>query len=293
MRNGNQRTQLLPHSFIGFKHFILTLACLLGSATLASGATPVLIVMGGYQSCPPTTEFVTSPFSAQVSQMSEKVTSLKQSLQDAYRKKPQTIFTCYTGILKGMTIDRFELWMSHDPNFTVRSEITLYSSLIHDSSTLLPLYRDLRTRFEQIDEPEVFLVGHSYGGWTASHVAQHFGKDFEMVGLTTLDAIHPGQCKPLELIGRVLSFRVPKGCRQFPSDIDAQTLKEKLQWWQNFYQNSYPVLHSGPVSELESRPFTERHFFQNILIKQFSADAHSAVARHPLPWLRAQALMRN
>ena len=265
-----------------------------GNADDAVSSHPVIVVMGGYNSCPRTTEWFNSTKGAKTIDLAKKADQLREELKGRYGVDPKVIYTCYTGILKGLTIDRLEFWESPLREFGVRSETTMYSSLISGNNVLIPFLRRIKSQLRELPSPHVYLVGHSYGAWTAVHTAISLQEEFSVVGLLTIDAISPVHCKPVKMILSGLLLRSPLGCRQFPRDLRPDWLLPNVDWWQNVYQDGFYFLHSSAVIELEesSEDRPEGHL-KNVVVREFSWDPHGSLGNHTLPWSLALQLIRS
>ncbi len=115
---------------------------------------------------------------------------------------------------------------------------------------------------------QVYLAGHSYGGWLALKAGLALDEEVNVEGLFTIDAISRPNC----------SFANPAQCTQFPSDVTpAQrlTLKERTDTWVNFYETQTSFLHSSPAAEAD----------ENLQI----ATTHTAIDSHVSVWNRLTA----
>lgn len=251
----------------------------------ARGATPVVVVSGGFQSCPATREITPLPKAVKTRFLGRKVEAIAGRLKE--RGPIRTIYTCYTGLLADLTVDRFDLWISTDRHFKTKEVHSFYSTLFRSADALLPLYRYVRRVLEEVDDPRLYGLGHSYGGWTAAHVLGHFGWEYRASGLVTLDAISPLECKPLRLVGRTLTFRGTKDCLKAPSDLTATKIAPLVASWRNFYQDGGYLLHSGPIPHLDTiakRHGLPRDRFANTRITRFTLRPHGALGENKKIW---------
>jgi pimeloyl-ACP methyl ester carboxylesterase len=250
--------------------------------------TPIILVLGGYQSCPLSRELVVMPTAGTIAKMEPGITALKSDFERAHGQTPKFLFACYTGILRDMTLDRLELWISYQSNFGSKQVHKLRSSGIRDRSAISPLYRTVSDFVDPLSNPKIYIVGHSYGGWSAIQVAQELGdRGFHVSGLTTIDPINPVLCKPRALAGNILSSgSAPLGCLTAPSDFDSRIFQH-VSWWRNFYQKQTTILHSDAIQQLEFyNPGTDRKsdFGNSLIRKNGNIDVHSALAHDENIW---------
>ena len=124
----------------------------------------------------------------------------------------------------------------------------------------------------------VYLIGHSYGGWSVMKLAMMLLDKYSVEGLVTIDPISPLSCTPAD----VLSFFSSKGCQQAPSDIsatDRDRLKSEISSWAHFYQTQFERLHSSA--------YVEPHFVRKLSFaaeSPFYNDPHALIGRDPRIW---------
>jgi pimeloyl-ACP methyl ester carboxylesterase len=94
-------------------------------------------------------------------------------------------------------------------------------------------------------EPAVFIVGHSYGGWLAMHLAETLSLPQKLDALVTVDPIST-ECGPA---GVVLGS---SACSGAPTDLNNVAIKSHAGRWVNFYQDSDWWLHSSSIPEAEN-----------------------------------------
>ena len=115
------------------------------------------------------------------------------------------------------------------------------------------------TYSEPTDEPvmDVFIAGHSHGGWMAMRVAYHLSyvKNLEIKELLTIDPVSYNLCAskwfPVHVIVNTLRWwGEPHDCHRAPRDlepIEARIAKATNGNWTNIYEESMPYLSSGPI----------------------------------------------
>ena len=89
----------------------------------------------------------------------------------------------------------------------------------------------------------IYIAGHSYGGWRAMRLAERLGHLYDIRGLYTMDPISPVNCGTFQFLTGY------KGCKEAPTDLDRERIKENSQIWVNFYQNRDKGLHSSEIEE--------------------------------------------
>ncbi len=99
---------------------------------------------------------------------------------------------------------------------------------------------------------EVYLTGHSYGGWSAMKVAPAVGAARRINVLMTLDPISAVTCTPAT---GVLQFFSTAGnsCNESPRDFGAsglRSIRAATDKWINFYQTANRSLHSSAIPEV-------------------------------------------
>lgn len=279
--------------------FAFAVAALLVSCStrIAQGAgegrNPVVIVVGGYQSCPKTKEILRLP----VPTITDIAAAAVAPGSRAYPQRgasPRYLFGCYTGLL-GASMGRIEFRYSPDPRFKAFRSIPIDSRRLSDPKPLEPFFEFLRAEISAVPRPETYLVGHSYGAWTAIHAAGILSRSLRIGGLATLDPISPVRCKPDALIYNMLArLRSPSGCQSAPPDLfesDLSRLGLSLPWWLNFYQTQFRFVHSSAISAIEAMnadPAVPKRGY-NLLVRMrgtnpFFNDHHSNLSVHSDAW---------
>jgi hypothetical protein len=128
------------------------------------------------------------------------------------------------------------------------------------------IQKDLRLFAKQNSEKElpkadIFIVGHSHGGWMAMKVAyqMRFIEVAKLQQLLTIDPISYTLCAshwfPFHVLYNTFNWLgEPDNCHKAPADLDhiiptiAQTASQR---WVNIYQDSMPYLTSGPIEQAD------------------------------------------
>lgn len=201
--------------------------------------TPVLAFLGGYTSCP-TGGTAAGPAAMDLADI---FLNVKEALKEnGYKNEPAFILSCY----------------SIDP-----AVVTYVISSTPDKTknrAVDAMQRDFTSLLESVSNPQVFMVGHSYGAYTALEMMNGSEKPFNLRGLVTLDAISKVGCTPEGALPAVLGTGpAPKGCQEAPSDITTEqfaTISNRTQTWLNFYQVDSIILHSGEIAVAKNSKLT-------------------------------------
>ena len=124
----------------------------------------------------------------------------------------------------------------------------------------------------------VYLIGSSYGGWSAMKLALKLLDKYKVEGLVTIDPISPLSCTPSVF----LSLLPNKGCQHAPADIsagDRERHNSGIVSWSHFYQTQFERLHSSAYTEprfVKRLDFDVSGFFYN--------DPHALIGRDPRIW---------
>jgi len=92
------------------------------------------------------------------------------------------------------------------------------------------------------DDTEIFMVGHSYGGWLAMYLAERTPLKNGIRAFFTVDAIST-LCGPMEYVFG------SDYCHQAPRDRDNTAIVKNSRRWVNFYQDDDGMLHSSDIPE--------------------------------------------
>jgi hypothetical protein len=146
----------------------------------------------------------------------------------------------------------------------------------------------------------LYLIGHSYGGFTALQLADFLADD--LVGLVTLDPISMLSCQAKEMATKVYSTIALKhdGCKLAPNDVFSLKSIDRILhvieqakgtvWWYHIYQKAFPWLHSDAVmSASGSAPLEEQVVAKDFRSPIVAGDFHSQLARHGAVWNKIAA----
>ncbi len=266
---------------------------------------PILLFSGGYASCAKKAKDNRWEMgeAAKIEKMWEAAGLSKVSSQKIRGVSPVTIFTCYSALDKYSFFDSFNLRYSHDPKFEKYSQIDLSESELISNHFLADYFAYVKKVVDETRKKgpvELYIMGHSYGAWTAIHTAHHFHEYVEVAGLVTMDPISVLKCKASDMITQPISTLIQDhpGCLESPTDritleaiqnlVNHPTMSPKF--WLNVYQNAFRFLHSDGIKELdgfsvgenweynytpENGPPARFGFFRNY---------HSYLGRDPIVW---------
>ena len=120
-------------------------------------------------------------------------------------------------------------------------------------------------RIAQIENPSVYAIGHSWGGWSVMRIVHSLAETIPVRLLVTIDPISYARCGPGEIAGSYFSsyreVATNPECTKAPSDITApmrKAIAAKTAHWANFYQTGSLWLHSGSITGADvNTPLTE------------------------------------
>lgn len=114
---------------------------------------------------------------------------------------------------------------------------------------------EFQATIHRTEEPDVHIVGHSYGGWLSLQIANAIRAENPLSSLTTIDPISHLLCTPPDVINSLVGNPVKPACNQAPADLpdeDLAQIGERAKTWINFYQTDANLLHSGSLSGAEN-----------------------------------------
>ncbi len=194
-----------------------------GTDTGTGVKTPVLAFFGGYTSCGTSDSGDPS---------NQDLKTFFDATQKALEKKsgvePKFMLTCFTLAYESV-------------RYRMSGEDGVKDKLIAGMEA------DFEDLIGTIENPEVLLVGHSYGAWTAMDVALKLPPGVKLKGLVTLDPISHEDCVTNDVIAS--GFEPVPGCTRAPTDFGQekiQSLSESTEWL-NYYQEQVSFLHSGEI----------------------------------------------
>jgi pimeloyl-ACP methyl ester carboxylesterase len=119
------------------------------------------------------------------------------------------------------------------------------------SSTVPEMIKIVGEELKKIAPVKLHLVGHSYGGWTIMQLAKNIPPEIKIEGITTIDPISVKECNTAVYASLILGGGNINGCQRAPADFaesDIKAIRSRTNRWTNYYQNNFPLLHSGPIA---------------------------------------------
>lgn len=199
-----------------------------GATTTSGAAVPVLAFLGGYTSCgkkngadDPTAMALAEPFTAIKAKVAQTLGGTP----------PASVLSCYS---------------------TDYANVRYVTSTTGDKVHLDDVdgFVDAVEQLALKAGGPVFIVGHSYGGWTAMYLATRLDQKVKLGGVVTLDPISKVECTPDKFISTTLGLGGGEGCQRAPADFTAQQVSfiaERTPSWLNYYQTDVAQLHSGEI----------------------------------------------
>ena len=193
----------------------------------------VYALLGGYLSCK--NDKNNAP-TLEGSRMALILSDLMAELKSAGKEDPVSLVSCYSWDATNITYS-----LSSDPTKTVTS--TVDEMIANFNSVLAGTKR-----------PKLYMVGHSYGGWTSMKIASTLTAINKMASLITVDPISKVNCTPNTIINYATS-KPDDRCKEAPTDFAAQQIEDiasRTNLWLNVYQNDFEALHSGPIAAAQN-----------------------------------------
>lgn len=252
-----------------------------GTAATASGfarasAEPVIVTVGGFNSCYRTTAGPTPAGSdrwAKSARLTQRFT----------HGDPRWVRGCFDG---GGRL----YWVSSAAPTVVRSTST---------DALVPFVLAVAERAGGERRP-VYLHGHSYGGWVAAQTAAALPSSVDLRMLVTVDPISPAHCAVASYLRAVASPAaapwVLAGCQRAPTDVGADMRRWVLDrlpdgGWRHYYQRNFLPLRS---SAFEGAPPPHRSYDVSAFLTHNggahpSWNAHSGIDELSVVWYTLEA----
>lgn len=186
--------------------------------------TPVLAFFGGYTSCG--TGDTGDPFKQDLKAFFDGAMA---KLEAKLGAEPKFVITCYTLSYESIL-------------YRISGEEGVKDKLIEGMES------DFEDFLGTLENPELFLVGHSYGGWTAMDVAIKRSPGVKVKAIVTLDPISHTDCTTNDVIEA--AFNPIPGCTRAPEDFSPEKIKalaEDAGEWLNYWQDKVSFLHSGEI----------------------------------------------
>ncbi len=209
-------------------------------------ANTLVVVSGGYRSCAHSDAPDPLP-------RIPKIQDIAPKAHKVFGDNVTYLYSCYSGMHPDLRT--IELQFSQDVSFKLRNQVYLRFDNFNSTRVLHDLFDFVAYHADRLDDPTIYLVGHSYGGWTAIQLAAHlFSRNKKVRGLELIDPINPIICaapemaKQLVLTTALLRTTSLTGCQRAPL-IPTAVLNGLFSegYWHNTYQTSFPFLHSGPI----------------------------------------------
>jgi hypothetical protein len=260
----------------------------------------LLVISGGYQSCPPDGELIFLPHPPEIAKIVEAAAPLIRAIETK-EHGADVIWSCFSGVkLESSPVDSmargpmtFVFGKSHLTRKESPQRLNYASGDIENGIPLEPFFKFIEDQVSKTGPSGIYIAGHSFGGWTALQLGVRLArKDFEIEGISLIDPISPFQCPANELaISMAFSGRSPSGCRMAPRDLDMQEMDElqsHTKWLINSYQTKFIPLHSS---------FLGYSGWNNRLISYFPrrvlfGDVHTYLATDHEPWYFTANMVR-
>jgi hypothetical protein len=270
---------------------------------------PLVIILGGFNSCPDKCLMDELMQAGKTSQMLELFSKhkIEQAIGNNYDLEPAYLTGCFTGP------DNLIL---HDMLAKIYGRFTWgKTSLLADnpsvSSFEVPQGKDLvrLSYFDGIKDEikryvdaqlekgvsvELYFVGHSYGGFASIHLADYFSS--RLRGIVTMDPISIQNCQARTMVKDVFGTltRSHEGCQKAPNDVFSKASIQRLKrtiagssgkrWWYNTYQDAFPWLQSGTIDDYPGN-IPQNHYFPKFVFKNIlHGDFHSQMPRNDTVW---------
>ena len=267
---------------------LLILTTTLSYAPVVS-AKSLVVISGGYQSCPKNGDFIRLPHAPLISTIVEAAAPLVSGLK-TLGDDVDVIWSCYSGVKKhplGEMVKGSPMSFGYGQGKPgeASTSIEVSSNTIDDAKPLSPFF-DYVERYADMTKPDhIYLAGHSYGGWTAMHLGVHLAKTGHNVsGITTFDPISPFQC-PAGILSSsfVVSAQAPAGCLMAPRDLveaDMDLLRQENGLLVNFYQTTFTRLHASVLKY----PGWSNRLVQQDYRRVWFGDTHTSMVRMAELW---------
>ncbi len=198
--------------------------CSLSSSAPATKKT-LFVVMGGYQSCKnalrSTTRASDIPIAHHFDKMAKSFISANKDLE---------ILTLHSCLNSDAPPDGEAEYVLSDSPSTDRTG---------DTDKIQLEIEDLVKANTGLD---VYLIGHSYGGWMAMHLAENLDSKTQIKGIVTMDPIGPDCTASGVIFGA-------SECHSAPTDLDNKAIRKRVGTWINFYQTEDSWLTSSSIAE--------------------------------------------
>jgi hypothetical protein len=269
----------------------------------------LVVLAGGFSSCPDDFIIDRAMRAGKTEEMYQIFGKLNfpKTFQQRTGNLPTVFTLCYSGpdsLVGSLTqyiSGRFawNLGRLDKNNITVQSFGVPQGDLLTDVSFLSHIKSELKEHLDQKANEgiavDLYLVGHSYGGFTSIHLAEYFASNLR--GLITIDPISMLDCQAKDMATKVYSTLTMNhpGCQTHPKDSFSFESIRKIQidiansdgkkWWLHMYQRSFPWLRSDEIKGVtvenpENRELTLKDFNRALV----DGDYHSQMGRNGEVW---------
>lgn len=305
-------------SFIPLSIFFTLVSCSqfetkseLRNAATEIAIQPVVVVAGGFSSCPDEGLFDRVMRASKTAQMYDRVwqVGIIDRLARKYGTQPAILTLCYSGptrlaedfaqSLQGRFAWNLNRLGKDSP--VVRSFTVPQGELLQNISFLSHVKFELKKFIDRKEargkDVKLYMIGHSYGGFTSLQLAKAFAE--QMAGLATIDPISILRCQAQAMSTEPwqTATRQHKGCLEAPRDKYSRRSIEAMQnvleasasevWWYHSYQKTFVWLHSdaiaGPAPSAPENEAIDRRRFDDPLQE---GDHHSQMGRARYVWER-------
>ena len=251
-----------------------------------SSVQPIILVSGGYGSCPDQNIYskIAGVFLRYglSTQMHEQLRHLKidNHLQKRYGSSPIWVFSCFSdldifdsknlylrfGKVSKLSSEKSgkKIYEKNKKNYSLIKYENFYQVNFDQTEQKIdfmdPLKGYINTLVKNIKkkgkDTRLFIFGHSYGGFVGMEIADIFKSSLK--GLATIDPISPIKCIARDMvfdpIGTIKASRL--GCQLAPNDQHSKKnikslinhlAKSDQAWWYNVYQRTFTYLRSAAI----------------------------------------------
>lgn len=199
------------------------------------GGTPVLLALGGFWSCGQDEELKPTPLNGNGGgPMLPIFVALRLALDQFGIASRGELISCY----------------SVDP--TDIHFVTNMSSS-QDVVTTAPddMIKQVEDMLRGLPNPQLFIIGHSYGGWTAMELARRLVGSFAVRHLVTLDPISKVLCTPDTFLTYASQYKTgAPECTTAPRDFTPDQIiriADGVDRWTNYYETASMYLHADAI----------------------------------------------
>ena len=191
---------------------------------------PLIVGMSGFATCKQNEDFHNGEWGPLGHAMFTHVRALADTVTSKFGIEPAILASCFTSGSQIMASSSLDNWAVTEP---------MDEDYIDSVHATMNEYTD------------VFVVGHSYGGWLALKTVETFeGNPSIIKSLYSIDAISKRLC----------FFNNPAECVSAPRDILARGRKkinENTKVWVNPWQRRTFFLHSSAIPQADENPLFE------------------------------------